>query len=230
MHITKRGKHEYAKDYAWRTIKENIISLELEPGSMVSEKELSMELGLSRGPVREALIDFNKVQMVEVYPQRGSFIALIDYDLIEQASFMREALELGAVERCCNEGMKEQILSKLNENVRLQRFYLDEGNWEKVWYLDNEFHKLLFTNARLAQLYTYMIGFQVHFDRVRAMTLESVKLSRTVADHEEILDLIINCEVEEAKKHMHIHLTRYQDHKDDICARFPNYIKNNKNL
>ena len=69
MHITERLPRETGRDYALRILKDNIVRLELEPGSMVSENELASELGLSRTPVREALIELSKVNIVEIYPQ-----------------------------------------------------------------------------------------------------------------------------------------------------------------
>ena len=56
MHISERLPRESSRDYALRIIKDNIISLRLEPGSPLSENELATEMGLSRTPVREALI------------------------------------------------------------------------------------------------------------------------------------------------------------------------------
>ena len=74
-------------------LKENIISMELKPGAMVSENELAAQLGLSRTPVREALMDMAQYGLVDILPQRGSRISLIDYALVEEARFAREVLE-----------------------------------------------------------------------------------------------------------------------------------------
>ena len=72
MHISERLPRESSRDYALRIIKDNIISLRLEPGSQISENELATEMGLSRTPVREALIELAKVKIIETYPQRKS--------------------------------------------------------------------------------------------------------------------------------------------------------------
>ena len=72
MQITPRGPRETGRDYALRVLKENILCLELEPGSMVSENELALQLGLSRTPVREALMSLSKVRLVEVYPRAAA--------------------------------------------------------------------------------------------------------------------------------------------------------------
>ena len=82
MRIEERHYAETARDYARRMLKANIISMELVPGAMVSENELAAQMGLSRTPVREALMDLAQYHVVDVLPQRGSRISLIDYALV----------------------------------------------------------------------------------------------------------------------------------------------------
>ena len=81
MKLEERHYAETAREYARRMLKENIISMDLKPGAMVSENELAAQLGLSRTPVREALMDMSQYGVVDVMPQRGSRISLIDYNL-----------------------------------------------------------------------------------------------------------------------------------------------------
>ena len=50
-------------------------------------------MGLSRTPVREALIELAKVKIIETYPQRKSVVSLIDYDLVDESRFMRDVPE-----------------------------------------------------------------------------------------------------------------------------------------
>ena len=101
MRIEERQYAETARDYALRILKDNIVAMELEPGAMVSENELAAQMGLSRTPVREALMDLAKFHIVEVLPQRGSRIALIDYALVEEARFARQVLEVAILEQVC---------------------------------------------------------------------------------------------------------------------------------
>ena len=101
MYLTERLPRETGRDYALRTLKDNIVRLALKPGSLVSENELAAEMGLSRTPVREALIELSKVKIVEIYPQRGSAIALIDCHMVEEAGFMRRVLECAVIELDC---------------------------------------------------------------------------------------------------------------------------------
>ena len=93
MRVLERLARETGREYALRVLKENIVGLDLLPGSMLSENEIASCLNLSRTPVREAFIELSKVKIVEIYPQKGSVVSLIDYNMVEEARFMRYELE-----------------------------------------------------------------------------------------------------------------------------------------
>lgn len=225
MYTTERKLHENGRDYALRTIKENIIRLELEPGSRVSENELASTLGLSRTPVREALQELAKVKLVEVYPQRGSVVSLIDYELVEEATFMRNVLECAVVELACEMATPYQI-AELETNVKLQEFTLENFSAEKLMELDNEFHRMLFQIANKNQSYLLLESMTVHFDRVRNMALSVVKDIKIVEDHRAIVRAIQEKDPLTAKKVMYLHLHRYKVDKTVICEKYPQYMKN----
>ena len=94
MHVTERLKGESSKEYAMRVIRENIISLELEPGTSISANELASEIPVSRGPIREALSELSKIGIVEVYPQSGCKISMIDYTVVENEDLPAELKKL----------------------------------------------------------------------------------------------------------------------------------------
>ena len=99
MTIEARQAGETAKEYAYRIIKENIITLELEPGSTLNDMEISQMIGISRTPVREAIIKLKEESdIIEIFPQRGMRIALIDTDIVQEVRFLRLTLEKAMVE------------------------------------------------------------------------------------------------------------------------------------
>lgn len=224
MRLTERDAKETGREYALRMLKDNIIHLELAPGSMLSENELSSQLHLSRTPVREALIELSKVKIVEIYPQKGSAVALIDYDLVEEARFMRNVLECAVVELICKRASAEAA-EKLASNVKLQEFYLENRSSEKLLELDNEFHRLLFELAGKPQIYQLMDSITIHFDRVRSMSLEAVKDLKTVADHRAIAEAIAAGDERTAKARMEEHLSRYKIDEAALRREYPNYFK-----
>jgi len=224
MQITPRGPRETGRDYALRVLKENILHLELEPGSMVSENELAIQLGLSRTPVREALMSLSKVRLVEIYPQRGSAVSLIDYDLVEEACFMRRVMECAVVEIAC-ENLTHEDKVELEDNVALQERCLVGGRLEALMQLDNELHRMLFRIARKEQSWEIMTSFTAHFDRVRSMSLSTAN-DRNVEDHRAIVQAVIAGDAPLARRLMENHLSRYKVDEHALRQQYPaSYFK-----
>lgn len=224
MRLTERFAKETGREYALRMLKENIIHLDLIPGTMLSENELAQEMGLSRTPVREALIELSKSKVVEIYPQKGSALALIDYSLVEEARFMRSVLECAVVELDC-EVVAPEALEELEANIRLQEFYLENRSSEKLLELDDQFHRMLFRMAGKSQIYALMDSITIHFDRVRSMSLATVKELKTVSDHRAILDAVKEQNGIKARQLMEAHLSRYKIDEEALRREYPDYFK-----
>lgn len=216
---------ESTRDYALRFLCTNIVSLELKPGQFLSETELANEIGLSRTPLREALIDLNHSRVIETYPQRGSMVALIDPDLVEESRFVREVLDLSVVEIACEIATAEDLMN-LEANVKLQEFYLENYVPEKIMELDNEFHKMIYIMANKERTYQMKAGMMIHYDRVRTLSLVTVKDTKIVNDHRLIFEAIKKRDAEEAKALIKKHLSRYDVDKEEIKNAYPQYYKN----
>lgn len=214
---------ETARDYAFRVIKDNIVSLELKPGTLVSENEIAMELGISRTPVREAIIDLAKVSVIEILPQRGSYVALIDPKMVEESRFLRHVLDRAVIKVAC-ERAGEDDLAELEENVHLQEFYLEKDNPSKIYELDNEFHYLIYKAADKSTIYDMRSTMMIHFDRVRTLSVAAVKDMKIVSDHRGMLEAIKAKDQEEAVRLVDKHLSRYQVDEAMIEEQYPEYF------
>ena len=224
MKLLERLPRETGRDYALRNIKENIVNLELAPGSQISENELAAEMGLSRTPVREALIELSRVRIIEIHPQKKSTVPLIDYELVEESRFMRSLLECAVVELDCE--MAQPVdLERLSANVRLQNFYLDNYYTNELMTLDNQFHGMLFDIAKKSQVYALIQNISIHFDRVRGMALSSVKDLKVVQDHQELVEFIRQRDAKAARELMEVHLNRYKIDAAEIRETYPQYFK-----
>lgn len=224
MRILERKGKETAREYAFRVIKENIISLDLVPGSMVSENVLAEEMGVSRTPVREAFIELSKLKVIEIYPQKGSYISLIDSDLVEEARFVRLVLERAMVETACDVATEEDLF-KLEENLRLQEFYLGNPAQDKQLQLDNEFHELIFGIGNKTITYDLLGGILTHFDRARRLSLNVIKDSKIISDHRSLLEAIKAKDSETAQDIVTKHLCRYKVDEKELKERYPSYFK-----
>ena len=224
MTIYERMPQESARDYAFRLLKDNIVSLELKPGTLISENELAMELGLSRTPVREAIIDLAKVSIIKTIPQRGSYVSLIDPKMVEESRFLRRVLDKAVIEVAC-ESADPNAISELEENVHLQEFYLERNDIEKILTLDNQFHKLIYTAAGKDIIYDMRDSVMIHFDRVRSLSAETVKDFKIVNDHRQMLDAILAHDAETAVNLVEKHLNRYKFDEAYIREQFPEYFE-----
>ncbi len=228
MRELERLENENASSYAYRVILHNILTLEFPPGSMVSENDLSERLNISRTPVREALLEIRHLDLVESFPQKGSYVTKIDYKRIEDADFIRLSLETAIVRLACRDGLSVKSLKKLKENVEKQKkCILDGADNVTMLELDNMFHKLLFEAVQKEQAYEFMQAQMVHFDRLRNLSylvLKEEKYSRNTRDHEEILDAINRRDDHGAEKLMIRHLTHHLHEREKLEACCPEYF------
>lgn len=224
MNILPRDTAETARAYAVRVLLFNIVCLELPPGSAISENELSAALGLSRTPIREALIELSRIGLVEIFPQRGSFISRIDGSLIEESRFMRLVLEVAVLKQLCEE-ISEPALLSLNENLGQARRCLAEQRTRDFFDLDNQFHRLLFEAAGRSWTYGVIHTHMVHFDRLRALSVKGTDNTRLIRDHEDFLYAICRHDSELAEILMTRHLNRYQENYERLREEYPDYFK-----
>lgn len=224
MNLPEKNPTENARSYALRVLLDNIINLELAPGSAVSEKELSLQMNLSRTPVREALIELSKLKLVEILPQRGSYIARIDYGLIEETRFMRLVLENAVVELACTQGIEDKYFDCLRENLVQQQVNLTSTDNALLLRLDNDFHRIIFQAVNKMGIYEVIRQQMVHADRLRSLTIKLIQNEIVTNDHENIFYALRKRDGELAKMVMTRHLTRYEDEKSEVCRNYPDYF------
>ena len=224
MKIYSKFSRETARDYALRVLKEYILSLDLKPGTAISENELSAELNLSRTPVREAIIELAKAYLIEIYPQRGSFVSLIDPKMVEEARFLRKITDTAVIKTACDE-IDEDGIALLEDNVSLQEYYLSKGMTDKIFELDNQFHKNIYVVAKKDIIYEIHSTLMIHFDRVRNLSVATVKDFKVVGDHRKMLEAIKAGDKETAAELVDKHLSRYQIDEKEIRSKKPEYFK-----
>src|SRR5919112_572841 len=103
-----------------RELRRAIIDLELPPGTRLSEQDLPSRLGVSRQPVREALIGLAKTRLVEILPQRGTSVVKISVAKMMEARFVREAIEVAVVRRAC-EAFDREARERIEHLLDMQK-------------------------------------------------------------------------------------------------------------
>ncbi|MDF2689370.1 MAG: GntR family transcriptional regulator, partial [Microvirga sp.] len=128
------------RDQTLETLRRRIISLQLPPGEPLSENELAQELGVSRTPVRESLILLREEGLVQVFPQIGSFVSLVDLGRVAEAQFVREAIECASLNDLAVDAAG---IAGLRDILASQRDAEAKGDVEEFFRLDEDFHREL---------------------------------------------------------------------------------------
>ena len=147
LETLSRETGESVREWAFRTILYNLVNLVLLPGAAVSENDVASALGISRTPVRETFIRLAQEGLLDVYPQKGTYVSLVDEQRVEEGRFMRLCLEGRTVELACEEFSSESMVA-LRANLQLQRLAISEKNASRFFALDEEFHRIIFATCR----------------------------------------------------------------------------------
>ncbi|WP_319518512.1 GntR family transcriptional regulator [uncultured Martelella sp.] len=97
-------------------IREMIVEDEIELGALISENDLAARLGVSRSPIREALQRLEIERLVQIFPQRGTFVFQFEEKQLEQTFEMRDILESGALQICIRHD-RDLIVERLDESL-----------------------------------------------------------------------------------------------------------------
>ena len=221
--VLERERYESTRDYAIRCLSYNIVNLHLKPGQLVSESIISELLELSRTPVREAFFDLSKSGLLKIMPQRGTRVAHIDLDLVEEARFARWAIERCIVQQL-TETRTDYDIVELKNNLEKQLACQEAKDAQQLLEIDNTFHKLLFRFCQKESVYNYLKRLRVHFDRVRKLNIERMDMARIINDHTELTNAI---EAQDKTKSLEVidrHLTRVIDDLHYLKLQYPDYF------
>jgi DNA-binding GntR family transcriptional regulator len=196
-------------DQAYYAIREWIVTLDLAPGSVVNERELMGRLGLGRTPVREALRDLAREQLVDVFPRRGMFVSGVDVGDIAGLSEVRLVLETEAARLAAerrNETDLEETAALLDELARTS----GEQGERRLIDLDERIHRHVarcahnpFLEATLEQYYVLAL-------RIWFLALERVALGEAIGEHHAILEAIRDGDGDRAADVMRTHVVSFE--------------------
>ena len=200
-------KHkETGKEYAYRVLKGNIMSLELKPGELLSESDLSEKLNISRTPIREVIMKLKNEHLIEVKPQTGTYISLIDANLIEEAMFMRYTLEKEVLKTVSN-NINDNLLIELEKNLFAQKLIANRDDSAIEFHkLDKKFHQLLFEGSNKKNIWNSILNISTHYNRMRLLFEMQANKEEIINQHEEYLNVIKNKSLDDIDKIVTYHI------------------------
>lgn len=203
-------------------LRTKIVSLEFVPGQILKESSLVELLHVSRTPVREALILLANEKLVEIYPQRGTYVSKIDIEYVRQLMKMRHIVEKDIFAELCR--TKPQIQNNFIENMFSLSLAIKNKNIADYLRIDGEFHQMLFACAGYPVIWDKLC--RSHNTRYRLLDLYSFndKMQETYDEHKQILDCIVNGDEEGLRETMERHNDPNIARQKELMEMYPDYF------
>ena len=184
----------------------NWCRMQRAPGRAVSEAEIALAYGVSRTPVREAILKLSDEGLLDIFPQSGIFVSRIPIAALPEAIIIRRALEATTARLAAERAASSQILV-LHSMLERQREANAAREQDAFHRADEMFHATIAEIAGYPGIWTLIQQVKVHVDRYRLLTLpHQGHIARVIAEHEAILAAIENHDPAGARAAMEFHL------------------------
>jgi len=198
-------------DLVFDRLYNEIVNLDILPGSKMSEAEVSKRFGVSRQPVRDAFKRLGGLELLEIRPQRATSVRLFSIKEIENTRFLRLAVELELVELACVNWTPE-FARKFRVNLDAQDEALEDGDAETLHRLDYEFHKLFCEVAGRPMAFETIEGCKRKVDRLCLLSLAHIEGGTAVIqDHKAIFEAVDSGDIAASRACTRHHLNRLND-------------------
>jgi DNA-binding GntR family transcriptional regulator len=192
-------------------LRAELVSLQRRPGEAVSEAEIALSYGVSRTPVREAILKLSDEGLLEIFPQSGIFVSRIPIAALPEAIIIRKALEATTAQMAAERATASEILV-LHSILQRQREANAASDRDTFHRADELFHATIAEVAGYPGIWTLIQQVKVHVDRYRQLTLpQEGRIPRVIMEHEAILRAIEAHDPAGARSAMDFHLESLRD-------------------
>jgi DNA-binding GntR family transcriptional regulator len=194
------------RDRAYQYLRETVLSDPAVSGTFINEQAVATEVGISRTPVREALLMLAAEDLVQLVPHRGAFVAPVPGREIAEMMQARGVIESWAATTslAAGEAPVEQMAAVLEQ----QRAIVEKGDAKEFIELDSQFHALLVEaagNSVLARLYDNLRAKHVLLGVV-ALQRSATRRQDVLGEHQAIVDGLASGDAAAAEKAILSHL------------------------
>ena len=220
--VTQRlcSLQESLADQVFEQLLGEIVSGMLLPGSQMSELGLCQRWGLSRTPIREALIKLAEIGLVKILPQRGTFVAPLSRTAFRSAQFAREHLECALVAEAIRH-IDSTLLRELKEIISEQEQAASDLNGPRFFEADEKFHRTIARKSLHEDVWSVLRHCKIHFDRVCHLIFvqDRAQIPVLIDQHREIVSGLANRNEDKAVAAMRRHLRQVLEGADCIFAQ-----------
>jgi len=206
-----RPRAATAASRIYSDLRAELVSLQRRPGDAISEAQIALSYGVSRTPVREAILKLSDEGLLEIYPQSGIFVSRIPVAALPEAIIIRKALEETTARLAAERATSSQILA-LRSILERQREASAAGDSDTFHQADELFHATVADVAGHPGIWKFIQQVKVHVDRYRRLTLpQHGRIPKVIAEHEAVLTAIEAHDPERARRAMEAHLESLLD-------------------
>lgn len=217
--IARRGVSKAVMVY--EDLRAAIIGLKLRPGARIDKTEICARLGVSRQPLAEALARLAEERLVDVEPQKGTFVARIRLAEVTGAAFVRRAVEIATVEHIAPT-VEKPVLDRLQRILGYQTAAVASDDIEEFYVLDVRFHATLLDQLAMSRVADIVETSRAQLERARRLLLPTPRRSRdTLVEHEAIVAGLLARDPAAAGSAMGRHLDRGMSELRRFAAEQP---------
>ena len=217
-----RGATASAIVYA--ALRVELVSLRRLPGEPLSEGMIALAHGVSRTPVREAMLRLAGEGLVEIFPQSGTFVARIPLAALPEAIVIRKSLEATTARLAAERATQSEILA-LRSHIERQGEASAAGDQDAFHEADEAFHAALAEAAGCPGIWALVQQVKIHMDRYRRLTLPQLgRMTRAREEHRAITEAIAAHDAAAASAAMMAHLDGLLRDMADIRRLNPDYF------
>lgn len=208
-------------DQAYERLARAIGRCELQPGSMLVERDASAELGMSRTPFREAMHRLEQEGLIVTVPRRGGRVTLLDLDDIRDNLEVREALEVACVDRALRDDLPFDV-DRLESFVKEMRRAERDDDAPAFLEADEGFHLTILAAARNRRALDAVKTAWVHINRARYLSPPSrTEMRNSIKQHRAILGALVDGDGKAVRAAMTMHTSSAADLFGDLMRRMP---------
>ncbi len=217
-----RGVTASARIHA--ALREQIIGMEIAPGTALQEKQIALSCGVSRTPVREAILKLADERLVDIFPQYGTFVSRISLPAVRDAMVIRQALERTAVREAAVRADAAAI-ALLRAGLAAQRAAHESERIDSFHTADEDFHQTVAEISGHPNLWRVVRHEKAQVDRCRILTLPATdRRASVIAEHTAIVDALQKGDPDKAEAAMARHLDRVLPSVGELVSAHPDFF------
>ncbi len=224
-----RWHMESLQDKAYNAIYSKIMNLDLYPGEQVSDKQFEDEIGVSRTPVREAMLRLRRDDMLYSLPQSGTYVTQIDLKKSLDARYARQILE-SQIAESIGGSLTDSQIDALSGLVQQQDSASEKDQIHRFFQTDNEFHEKIYQFADKENIWQWLLSFSTDLNRYRLLRVYDTNLpmNRLTNEHAEIIKAFADHDAKKVRELVYSHLNLMLSEQQSVLDKFPNYFTNIK--